>query len=136
MAVATLLERAIVFGLVLATTATAASSLRLGKPAPLTGLSSQSQRFPEDVLAQPAYQVRFDDKTISNQTAQHLLAGAAYPVEVQRGAGQVSRRFESACTQVAKTDMYLHNILTATYECSLSSLPNACFPYNDVSLQP
>lgn len=61
--------------LVILVTADHASSLRLGKPATAAGLSSSTaNRFPEDLLAQPAYKVVFEQRTIANTSAQRLLS--------------------------------------------------------------
>lgn len=58
------------------------TALRLGKPAPSSGLPSFAHRFPEDILAQPAFKVKFDDRTVTNATAQRLLHTPANEVEV------------------------------------------------------
>lgn len=51
------------------------TALRLGKPAPSTGLSSSSsQRFPEDIFAHPAFSVKFVNAVVSNATAERLLS--------------------------------------------------------------
>ncbi|CAO1625757.1 unnamed protein product [Parajaminaea phylloscopi] len=57
---------------------TQATALRLGKPASSTGLSSSSsQRFPEDIFAHPAFNVKFENTAVSNSTAERLLAARA-----------------------------------------------------------
>ncbi|PWN20072.1 hypothetical protein BCV69DRAFT_218332 [Microstroma glucosiphilum] len=64
--------------LVILVIADRASSLRLGKPATTAGLSSATaNRFPEDLLAQPAYKVVFEQRTIANTSAQRLLSRSA-----------------------------------------------------------
>ncbi|CAO1631063.1 unnamed protein product [Jaminaea pallidilutea] len=72
--------------LALAASLGATNALRLGKPAPSSGLSSSgTQRFPEDLLAHPAFKIKFDDmKHVSNETATKLIA------ESQRASAEVA----------------------------------------------
>lgn len=53
----------------------ASATLRLGKPAPSSSLSSSSShRFPQDIYAQPAFKVTIDQQaTVDNATVQQLL---------------------------------------------------------------
>ncbi|CAO1631519.1 unnamed protein product [Sympodiomycopsis kandeliae] len=71
-----LLDAMILAALLALAIALPADALRLGKPAPSSGLSSSStQRFPEDLFAQPAFKVSFEQQTVTNETAQLLLTG-------------------------------------------------------------